>query len=129
MPVVTFAAEGRDNCAVVAGTPYVYATARGQGFVMRADCSHRGGPLHLADLAEDGIRLVCPWHERRTSLTRLRAQIPAVRTGNRVTAVLPDRPRAGGCRPAPRAASPGAVLEHRPLSPGLSGRPVARATP
>jgi len=115
---VTFPAAGRDNCVVVAGTPYVYATVGGRGFVMRARCPHRGGPLHLADVAEDG-RLTCPWHERRTSVARLRAEIPAVRVGDRVTAVFPDRPPDRGW-PTPRAACGGVALEHRPLAAALA---------
>ncbi|TDD95303.1 Rieske 2Fe-2S domain-containing protein [Actinomadura rubrisoli] len=130
MPVVTFPVEGRDNCAVVDGTPYVYATVRGEGFVMRARCAHRGGPLHLAAVAAESARLVCPWHERKTSLTRLRAEIPAVRTGGRVTAVIPDRRlalvRPCSAPPAPPAlaapSAPSVELEHRPLS-----RDLARA--
>ncbi|MEU3446464.1 Rieske 2Fe-2S domain-containing protein [Streptomyces thermolilacinus] len=119
MPVVTFAANGRDNCVIVSGSAYVYATVRGQGFVMDAQCPHRGGPLHLAEASPDGTRLVCPWHDRGTSVARLRAAIPAVRVGNRVTAVFPDRPR-------PRAGAPGSApcgevtREYRPLAPGLA---------
>lgn len=118
---MTFPASGRDNCVVVAGTPYVYATVGGRSFVLRARCTHRGGPLHLADMAEDGVRLVCPWHARKTSVTRLRAEIPAVRVGDQVTAVFPDRPPVRGW-PAPPTACPGVTLEHRPLSPALSRR-------
>ncbi|MET7480807.1 Rieske 2Fe-2S domain-containing protein [Streptomyces sp. NPDC005648] len=123
MPVVTFPAVGRDNCVVVAGTPFVYATVGGRGFVMRARCPHRGGPLHLADVATDG-RLTCPWHERRTSVARLRAEIPAVRVGDRVTAVFPDRPVDRGW-PAPRVVCGGVVLEHRPLADALVRRSPA----
>ncbi|MEU3525162.1 Rieske 2Fe-2S domain-containing protein [Streptomyces sp. NPDC038707] len=118
MPVVTFSAEGRDNCVVIAGTPYVYATVGGRGFVMRARCPHRGGPLHLAGVAEDGVRLVCPWHERKTSVARMRAEVPAVRVGGRVTAVFPERPAAGGWPAPPQDCAVG--LEHRPLAPALS---------
>ncbi|MEU0048739.1 Rieske 2Fe-2S domain-containing protein [Streptomyces sp. NPDC006184] len=119
MPVVTFSAAGRDNCVVVAGTPYVYATVGGRGFVMRAQCPHRGGPLHLADVAEDGVRLVCPWHERKTSVARMRGEIPAVRVGERITAVFPERPPARGWPAAP-AACGDVALEHRPLAPALT---------
>ncbi|MEG3626573.1 Rieske 2Fe-2S domain-containing protein [Streptomyces poriticola] len=126
MPVVTFAVAGRDNCVVVAGTPYVYATVGGRGFVMRARCPHRGGPLHLAGVTGDGVRLVCPWHERRTSVARMRAEVPAVRVGDRVTAVLPDHPPVRG-RPAPPPAGAcgGVALEHRPLAPALTRRRAA----
>ncbi|WP_404958683.1 Rieske 2Fe-2S domain-containing protein [Streptomyces sp. 147326] len=123
MPVVSFPVAGRENCVVVAGTSYVYATVDGRGFVMNAECPHRGGPLHLAGVTPDASRLVCPWHDRKTSAARLRAEIPAVRAGSRVTAVFPD------VRPAGRPAESGrpcgvASREYRPLSPGLA-RPGA----
>jgi hypothetical protein len=116
---VTFSVGGRDNCVVVAGAPYVYATVGGRGFVMRAMCSHRGGPLHLADVAPDATRLVCPWHERKTSVARLRAEIPAVRVGDRVTAVFPEKPLVRGWSPPPDPGA-GVTREHRPLSPGIA---------
>ncbi|WP_149184009.1 Rieske 2Fe-2S domain-containing protein [Streptomyces sp. TRM49041] len=134
MPVLTFPVAGRDNCVVVAGTAYVYATVGGRGFVMRAQCPHRSGPLHLADVTEDADRLVCPWHERKTSVARLRAEIPAVRAGDRVTAVFPDRPPARGRSSQPTASAGSAssapstpralhgeeTREYRPLSPELA---------
>lgn len=109
MHVVTFSVAGRNNCAVIAGEPYVYARTDEGSFVMRARCPHRGGPLHLAELAPEGNRLVCPWHERKTSLTRLRQEIPAVRSGDTVTAVFPGLPDAEVC------------TGHRPLSADLAG--------
>ncbi|MFD3465302.1 hypothetical protein ACFWWM_02835 [Streptomyces sp. NPDC058682] len=56
MPVVSFPVAGRENCVVVAGTAYVYATLDGRGFVMNASCPHRGGPLHLAGVTPDAGR-------------------------------------------------------------------------
>ncbi|UQA97265.1 Rieske 2Fe-2S domain-containing protein [Streptomyces halobius] len=106
---MTFSVAGRNNCAVVAGEPYVYARTDEGAFVMRARCPHRGGPLHLATLAPERNRLVCPWHERKTSLTRLRQEIPAVRSGDTVTAVFPGTPDAT------------VGFGHRPLSVDLAG--------
>lgn len=93
MLVLTFAVEGAGNCVEVGSVPYVYArTARGS-FVLPAQCSHRGGPLHLAALDEAGGRAVCPWHGAATSITRMiKKGIPAVRLGNTVTAVFPVPP-------------------------------------
>lgn len=108
MPVVTFAVSGRDNCAMVGGQPFVYARTASGSFVMRARCPHRGGPLNLATAGCDAGRLVCPWHGREASVPRLRRQIPAVRSGDRVTAVFPDTP--GGS----------VSTEHRPLSAALT---------
>lgn len=112
MLVVNFAVSGRHNCVSVAGAPYVYARTEQGSFVLPARCPHRGGPLHLATFDEPrGHRLVCPWHGRATSVTRaIKAGIPAVRRGDRVTAVLPAD-----------SGSP-YDLEHRPLSPDLAGR-------
>lgn len=91
MLVLTFAAHGRNNCVTIAGKPYIYADTTHGAFVIAAQCPHRGGPLHLAAL-QDGPprRLVCPWHERWTSVDRqIRSGIPVVRRGNSVTAVFP----------------------------------------
>lgn len=108
MLVVRFSTTGTGNCAVVAGTPYVYVRVPAGSFVMRARCPHRGGPLHLAEPTPDSSRLVCPWHTRKTSVSRLRREIPAVRRGNEVTAVFPGENDTE------------VVLEHRPLSKALS---------
>jgi hypothetical protein len=105
---------GQGNCAVIAGVPYVYVTVRGAGFVMRAQCPHRGGPLHLATLTADAAWLVCPWHGGKASVARRHGEIPAVRAGDRVTAVFRDVPERGD-----------AYLEYRPLSPDLAGSAVA----
>ncbi|MFD7736512.1 Rieske 2Fe-2S domain-containing protein, partial [Kitasatospora phosalacinea] len=112
MLVVTFSVAGRQNCADIEGVPYVYATTEEGSFVMQASCPHRGGPLHLATMTPDRSRLLCPWHDRKSSVARLRQQIPAVRSGSSVTAVLP----------APAGAA--AVLSHRPISDDLSARPA-----
>ncbi|WP_405788000.1 Rieske 2Fe-2S domain-containing protein [Streptomyces sp. NBC_01367] len=122
MPVVSFPVAGRENCVVVAGTAYVYATVGGRGFVMNASCPHRGGPLHLAGVTPDAGRLICPWHDRKTSAARLRAEIPAVRTGSRVTAVFPDRPARAATATA--GVCGGTSREYRPLSAELA-RPGA----
>lgn len=112
MPVLTFAAEGAGNCVVVGDSPYVFARTAKGSFVLPARCPHRGGPLHLATF-DGGGRLICPWHERATSVTRaLRAGIPAVRRGRVVTAVFPG------------PADLGHTVGYRPMSPCLtSGRP------
>lgn len=111
MPVVTFAVEGRDNCVVLGDNSYVYARTEHGSFVLATRCPHRGGPLNLATFEEGRSRLVCPWHERATSVTKtIKAGVPAVRHGDRVTAVLPDP-----------AGAP-YELQHRPLSPALAGR-------
>lgn len=116
---MTFSVSGPDNCVVVAGASFVYATVDRRGFVMRAQCPHRGGPLHLADVTADCVHLVCPWHERKTSVARLRAQIPAVRRGDRVTAVIPDAALPEVTQ-ATHVHGGSQTLEYRPLSPELA---------
>jgi nitrite reductase (NADH) small subunit len=109
MLVVTLAVSGPGNCVEVGGIPYVFARTWLGSFMMAAQCAHRGGPLHLGDLDEDGRRLVCPWHGSRTSILRIiKTAVPAVRTGNTVTAVFP----------VPATAE--RVLTHRPLSAALN---------
>ncbi|WP_223735354.1 Rieske 2Fe-2S domain-containing protein [Streptomyces purpurogeneiscleroticus] len=105
---MTLAVSGRENCVAVDGVPYVYVRATAGSFVMRADCPHRGGPLHLATEAPGGKYLICPWHERRASVARLRREIPAVRTGRSVRAVLPHSSNAP------------VTWQHRPLSRDLA---------
>jgi nitrite reductase/ring-hydroxylating ferredoxin subunit len=107
--VVTFRVSGRHNCATVDGVPYMYARTELGSFVLPVRCPHRGGPLNLATLRPGETRLVCPWHERSTSVTKaLRRGIPAVRRGDYVTTVLP----------APDDAE--YELGHRPVSPELA---------
>jgi hypothetical protein len=107
--VVSFQAAGARNCVEAGDTAYVYVRTAQGSFVMPATCPHRGGPLHLGAPASNGRRLVCPWHGGGVSLTRLRKQIPAVRRGGTVTAVLPDPPTTE------------VRLGHRPLSAALAG--------
>ncbi|MET0763898.1 MAG: Rieske 2Fe-2S domain-containing protein [Blastococcus sp.] len=105
MLVVTFAVSGGGNCAIVGDAPYVYARTEAGSFVLPARCLHRGGPLNLAGLPGGSTRVVCPWHDRATSVTRLvRKGIPAVRRGDVVTAVFPEGPDTAH------------HLEHRPMS-------------
>lgn len=112
MLVLSFAASGGHNCASVGGTPFVYAQTDAGSFLMPAQCSHRGGPLHLATLDQEGGRLVCPWHGRSTSVSKaLATAIPAVRRGNVVTAVFPEPPGTAY------------ALEHRPMSAELTRTP------
>ncbi|MFI9200068.1 Rieske 2Fe-2S domain-containing protein [Streptomyces sp. NPDC053048] len=115
MPVVTFSVAGPGNCVEVAGTPFVYARTPEGSFVMPATCPHRGGPLHLAGVTPQRNRLVCPWHERKVSLSRLRQEVPAVRSGDRVTAVITGPAEAE------------ITWQHKPLSPDLGGHPVGAA--
>lgn len=106
---MTFAASGAGNCVNVAGSRYIFARTRAGAFVLPVTCAHRGGPLNLARFLPGTTRLVCPWHARMTSVTRaLRMGLPAVRRGDRVTAVFPHDEGTA------------ATLEYRPVSPELA---------
>ncbi|ASW53290.1 hypothetical protein CIK06_02475 [Plantactinospora sp. KBS50] len=109
---MTFTVEGRDNCVTAGVEAYMWARTAYGSFVLPVRCPHRGGPLNLANFEPGRTRLVCPWHGRATSVTKaIKAGVPAVRRGNRVTAVLPDTVKAEVC-----------TTEHRPVSKVLSGR-------
>lgn len=71
-------------------------------FVLRPDgvtpyvvddvCRHRGGPLRLGELCDEGGRTVvrCPWHGRCSSVGNLTMRaLPLVTRGRRATVVLP----------------------------------------
>jgi nitrite reductase (NADH) small subunit len=111
--VVDFNARGGQNCVETAAGAFVYARTGQGSFVLPASCPHRGGPLHLATIDPASNRLVCPWHERGTTVTRwMSRSVPAVRRGNTVTAVLPtDDPRH--------------QRTHRPLSADLDRTPTS----
>lgn len=110
MAVVTFRVSGTDNCVTVDDEPYMYARTEQGSCVLPVRCPHRGGPLNLATMRPGETRLVCPWHERSTSITKaLRRGIPAVRRGDYVTTVLPESDEAEY------------ELCHRPVSPELAG--------
>lgn len=54
-------------------------------------CRHRGGPLHLAQRAEDatGSYLICPWHATRTRCSTLQRQaLTSVQSGSSLTVVI-----------------------------------------
>ncbi|MGF6097315.1 Rieske 2Fe-2S domain-containing protein [Pseudomonas sp. 18175] len=54
-------------------------------------CPHRGGPLHLAEMAEDGQRLICPWHANAYSICNLeKTSLPIVRVRDQISAVIGD---------------------------------------
>ncbi len=90
MLVLNFAVAGAGNCIEVAGAPFVFARTEHGSFVLPARCPHRGGPLNLAKSGSCACRLVCPWHDRDTTVTRFfKAGVPAARRGNSVTAVFP----------------------------------------
>jgi len=109
---VSFRARGKQNCVETAAGTFVYARTAQGSFVLPASCPHRGGPLHLGAIDPASGRLVCPWHERGTTVDRWMARaVPAVRRANTVTAVLPTDDTT-------------CVRTHRPLSRDLDQVPL-----
>jgi nitrite reductase/ring-hydroxylating ferredoxin subunit len=54
-------------------------------------CPHRGGPLHLATLADSrkGMLLICPWHQSAVPMRALqRRAVATVQSGTKVRAVF-----------------------------------------
>ena len=65
--------------------------------VIRSRCPHRGGPLHLGSVQDEGgvERLRCPWHGNQFLLSRLCARgVPTVQVGDKVLAYPPAAPGA-----------------------------------
>ncbi|HEX9991928.1 MAG TPA: Rieske 2Fe-2S domain-containing protein [Acidimicrobiales bacterium] len=98
MPVLSF--DTRDTTVVVAGDRRWFLLPHRDGpLLVDGTCSHRGGPLWLGEVIEDGDAVRCPWHERCTGTRVLkRKAVPLVVRGAKATAVLPE-----GCeRPVAR---------------------------
>ena len=70
---------------------FVYTARTGRRWLVRADCPHRGGPLHLARYDVERNALQCPWHKmylpERALINR---SAPAVRVLSEWTAVVPE---------------------------------------
>jgi hypothetical protein len=61
----------------------------GAAVVVAGNCPHRGGPLHLAEVAPGGLR--CPWHGREVPLSLLvRKALPMVLRDECAAVVLPE---------------------------------------
>jgi nitrite reductase (NADH) small subunit len=59
-------------------------------FLMRDNCPHRGGPLHLGSLDCKKGTIVCPWHEATVSIQRLQQHaVPCIRHRDMAVAVFP----------------------------------------
>jgi nitrite reductase/ring-hydroxylating ferredoxin subunit len=94
MRVVTFDSESN---FIKAGRAeyFVLWTAPSRAQLVPSACPHRGGPLHLATPDAAGGRLVCPWHEMKTPVNKVRqSSVPFIRSGDRLTAVLDEGPEA-----------------------------------
>lgn len=79
------------NAVRVGDETYFCLERDGVVHVLASRCPHRGGPLHLGRV--EGGRLRCPWHGNAFRLDRLCERgVPAVRTGDRITAYVPAAP-------------------------------------
>lgn len=68
--------------------------SQGQELVVIEDrCKHKGGPLSLGTWDERTQCVTCPWHEMvNTPPDLARRQVPSVRVGPVMTAIVPDGP-------------------------------------
>ncbi|PQZ90817.1 MULTISPECIES: Rieske 2Fe-2S domain-containing protein [Pseudomonas] len=54
-------------------------------------CPHRGGPLYLGEIADDGQRLICPWHTNAYKVCDLeKKSLPSVRVRDQISIVIGD---------------------------------------
>jgi nitrite reductase (NADH) small subunit len=59
-------------------------------FLVRDNCPHRGGPLHLGYFNCQKSAIVCPWHNSAVSLHRLQQlAIPLIWRNDIAVAVIP----------------------------------------
>jgi Rieske 2Fe-2S protein len=81
-----------ENFIEIGEQKFLVLQAEGKGcHTIAAKCPHRGGPLHLGEVEEDGHFLKCPWHKTRVSIPLLlRKGLPTIRTRGRVSIVVTD---------------------------------------
>jgi nitrite reductase/ring-hydroxylating ferredoxin subunit len=59
--------------------------------ILPTTCPHRQGPLHFGKLSDDGVVIVCPWHENKIQVCNLEKKaLPSVRTGDTLHVVTPE---------------------------------------
>lgn len=52
-------------------------------------CPHRGGPLHMGEMADDGQLLICPWHTSAYKVCNLEKKAPpVVRVRDQISAII-----------------------------------------
>ena len=72
-----------------AGKYFVWWTCGRRLLVLPDECPHRSGPLHLGEVNCPAGAITCPWHGMTWTEKALeRRSIPAVISGNRLTAIL-----------------------------------------
>lgn len=60
-------------------------------FLIKNNCPHRGGPLHLGNFDCQKNAFICPWHESAISISRLQKYaMPLVWRKDIAVAVLPQ---------------------------------------
>jgi nitrite reductase/ring-hydroxylating ferredoxin subunit len=95
MLIVKFDMQETNFVVVANETYFLLVSETGHRMLVKGQCSHRGGPLHLACLDKAGQNLICPWHETRFGLKRLIATaMPMICIDEQATALLPVQPEA-----------------------------------
>ena len=68
---------------------FLLQDALSRTFLVSNECPHRGGPLHLGCMSDDGAAVICPWHGTRVTLVSLlNSAVPAVRVDHTIVAFL-----------------------------------------
>ncbi|WP_434605140.1 Rieske 2Fe-2S domain-containing protein [Pseudomonas sp. R1-7] len=62
--------------------------------LLPTECPHRGGPLHMGDVTQDGQSVICPWHDNAYKLCNLeKKSLPTVRVRNVISTVVGENNR------------------------------------
>jgi nitrite reductase/ring-hydroxylating ferredoxin subunit len=75
----------------VGGERYLCVRQGEELVVIQDRCKHKGGPLSLGSWDERTQCITCPWHDLvNTPQDLARRQVPSVRVGPWVTAIVPE---------------------------------------
>ncbi len=93
--VVEFAPEEHNYVTIGEQSFFLLMTCNEGMRVCRDGCPHRGGPLHLGRMDCRTKSLTCPWHETVfTEQALSRRCVPSVKSGDKVTVIVPAEPGA-----------------------------------
>lgn len=57
--------------------------------LLPTSCPHRGGPLHMGEVTQDGESVICPWHDNAYKVCNLeKKSLPTVRVKNMISTVV-----------------------------------------
>jgi hypothetical protein len=89
MPIIRFNPT-KSNFLVDGDKRFFLMSHKGLTFLVKDNCPHRGGPLHLGCLNNQQGSIICPWHNSSVSIQSLRnSAIPLVLHHTIAIAILP----------------------------------------